>query len=137
MQELFGEAARLRGHTFYELAGFDADRVSGWSAIVMYDAFTENAWDLKRDFATGTAFTTKAKALNARPFRLRPLLAVHDCCSTGGGADGVMYLFMASPARARVGLIGCCRQAAVGAKSIGAQRCGSSRFIRRGKPWTS
>ena len=85
----------------------------------------------------GTAFITKARALNARPSRLRPLFAVHDCCSTGGGADGVMYLFMASSARTRAGLIGCCRQAAVGAKSTGAQRCGSSRFIRRGQPWTS
>lgn len=79
-----------------------------------------------------SAFITRAKALNARPSRLRTLFSVHDCCSTDGRADGVMNLFMASPARARAGLIGYCRQAAVGAKSTGAQRCGSSRFIRRG-----
>lgn len=85
----------------------------------------------------GSAFITKARALNARPSRLRPLFAAHICCSTGGGADGVMYLFMALPARARAGLIGCCRQAAAGAKSTAAQRCGSSRFIRRDQPWTS
>ena len=125
------------GRTSYGLTGFDADGIPGWNAIALYDDVAENAWDLNGTMPWGSAFTTKAKALNARPFRLRPLLAAHDCCSTGGGADGVMYLFMASPARARVGLIGCCRQAAVGAKSIGAQRCGSSRFIRRGKPWTS
>lgn len=108
-----------------------------WNAIDAYDDFTESAWNLEWDFATGTAFITKAKALNTRPFRLRFLFTVHDCCSTDGGADGVMNLFMASLARARAGLIGFCRQAAMGAKSIGAQRCGSSRFIRRGKPWTS
>lgn len=125
------------GRTSYGLTGFDADGIPGWNAIALYDDIAENAWDLNGIMPWGSAFTTKAKALNTRPFRLRFLFTVHDCCSTDGRADGVMNLFMASPARARVGLIGCCRQAAVGAKSIGTQRCGSSRFIRRGKPWTS
>lgn len=39
--------------TFYEPTCFDDGGVSGWSAIDMYDDFTENAWDLKWDFTTG------------------------------------------------------------------------------------
>lgn len=39
--------------TFYEPTCFDDGGVSGWSAIDMYDDFTENAWDLKWDFITG------------------------------------------------------------------------------------
>ena len=90
VQETFERVEWPWGTCFMSLRFCDADRMPGWNATGAYDGFTESTWNLEWDFATGTAFITKAKALNTRPFRLRFLFTVHDCCSTDGRADGVM-----------------------------------------------
>ena len=47
------------GRTSYGPTGFDADGISGWNAIDTNDAFTENLWDFKWDFATGECVYNK------------------------------------------------------------------------------